>query len=60
MMAACASRLGEADAERALLERLVSQFPQTPAAERAGRRLVAISGRAGEEKPADGPARSTP
>jgi TolA-binding protein len=60
MLAACASRLGEADAERALLERLVSEYPRTPAADRAGRRLAAISGSAGEEKPADGPGRSTP
>jgi len=60
MLAACASRLGEADAERLLLERLVAEYPRTPAADRAGRRLAAISGNAGEGKPADGPGRSTP
>ena len=40
----CESRRGDAGAERRILERLVSEFPRTPAAERAGTRLAAISG----------------
>jgi TolA-binding protein len=57
VLAACLSRRGAVEAERRLLERLVSEFPRTPAAERAEHRLAALS-RAGP--PADAPARSAP
>lgn len=57
-LAWCESRRGEREAERRLLERLVTEFPRTPAAERAGTRLATISGRAGETP--DGPGRSSP
>jgi len=57
-LAACESR-GGTGAERRILERLVSEFPRTPAAERAGTRLAAISGAGGDSSPRD-PARSGP
>jgi outer membrane murein-binding lipoprotein Lpp len=57
-LAWCESRRGARDAERRLLERLVAEFPRTPAAERAGTRLATISGRTGDTP--DGPARSGP
>jgi TolA-binding protein len=57
-LAWCESRHGARDAERRLLERLVTEFPRTPAAERAGTRLATISGRTGESP--DGPGRSGP
>jgi TolA-binding protein len=57
-LAWCESRRGSRDAERRLLERLVAEFPRTPAAERAGTRLATISGRAGDTP--DSPARSGP
>ncbi len=57
-LAWCESRRGAPDAERKLLERLVSEFPRTPAAERAGTRLAKISGQSGEKPGA--PARSGP
>jgi TolA-binding protein len=57
-LAWCESRRGARDAERRLLERLVSEFPRTPAAERAGTRLATLSGHTGESP--DGPARSSP
>jgi hypothetical protein len=57
-LAWCESRRGARDAERTLLERLVSEFPRTPAAERAGTRLATISGRTGDTP--DAPARSGP
>jgi hypothetical protein len=57
-LAACESR-GGTGAERRILERLVSEFPRTPAAERAGTRLAAISGAGGDPSPRD-PARSGP
>jgi TolA-binding protein len=57
-LAWCESRRGARDAERRLLERLVAEFPRTPAAERAGTRLATISGRTGDAP--DGPARSGP
>jgi hypothetical protein len=57
-LAWCESRRGARDAERRLLERLVAEFPRTPAAERAGTRLATISGRAGDTP--DSPARSGP
>jgi len=59
-LAWCESRRGTAEAERRLLQRLVSEYPRTPAAERAGKRLAAISGRGGENTPAVAPARSGP
>jgi hypothetical protein len=58
-LAWCEARVGAGDAERRLLERLVSEFPRTPAAERAGTRLATISGHGGETPPT-GPARSGP
>jgi TolA-binding protein len=58
-LAWCEARIGAGDAERRLLERLVSEFPRTPAAERAGTRLATISGHGGETPPT-GPARSGP
>lgn len=58
-LAACEGRRGEVAAERRVLERLVSEFPRTPAAERAGTRLAAISGHGGDPSPR-GPARSGP
>jgi TolA-binding protein len=57
-LAWCEGRHGAHDAERKLLERLVQEFPKTPAAQRAGTRLATISGRAGSTP--DGPARSGP
>jgi hypothetical protein len=57
-LAWCESRRGSGDAERRLLERLVAEFPRTPAAERAGTRLATISGRTGDTP--EGPARSGP
>jgi hypothetical protein len=57
-LAWCESRRGAPEAERRLLERLVSEFPRTPAAERAGTRLATISGHAGDTP--DGSARSGP
>ena len=57
-LAWCESRRGARDAERRLLERLVTEFPRTPAAERAGTRLATISGRTGDTP--DGPGRSGP
>lgn len=58
-LAACESRRGGSGAERRILERLVSEFPRTPAAERAGTRLAAISGHGGDPSP-HVPARSGP
>ncbi|WP_242341300.1 tetratricopeptide repeat protein [Anaeromyxobacter sp. SG66] len=58
-LAACESRRGSASAERRILERLVTEFPRTPAAERAGTRLAAISGQGGDTSPRV-PARSGP
>jgi len=58
-LAACESRRGGSGAERRILERLVSEFPRTPAAERAGTRLAAISGHGGDPSP-NVPARSGP
>jgi hypothetical protein len=57
-LAWCESRRGARDAERRLLERLVTEFPRTPAAERAGTRLATISGRTGDTP--EGPGRSGP
>lgn len=57
-LAWCESRRGATEAERRLLERLVAEFPRTPAAERAGTRLATISGQSGEAP--SGPARSGP
>jgi len=54
----CESRRGAPDVERRLLERVVTEFPRTPAAERAGTRLATISGHAGATP--DAPARSGP
>jgi len=59
-VAACESQRGGADAEKKILSRLVSEFPSTPAARRAGERLAAISGRTGGDPPAAVPARSGP
>jgi hypothetical protein len=47
-LAWCESRRGAGDAERRLLERLVAEFPRTPAAQRAGTRLATLSGHTGE------------
>lgn len=58
-LAWCESRRGASAAERRLLERLVAEYPRTPAADRAGARLATISGSAGDA-PADVPARSGP
>jgi hypothetical protein len=58
-LAACESRRGGTGAERRILERLVSEFPRTPAAQRAGTRLAAISGQGGDPSP-HVPARSGP
>jgi TolA-binding protein len=41
-LAWCESRRGGADAERRLLERLVADYPKTPAAARAGTRLAEV------------------
>jgi TolA-binding protein len=41
-LAACEARRGDAAAETRLLRRLVTDFPRTPAAERAGARLAAM------------------
>ncbi len=57
-LAWCESRRGATEAERRLLERLVAEYPRTPAAERAGTRLATISGRNGDAP--GGPARSGP
>ncbi len=58
-LAWCESRRGATVAERRLLERLVADYPRTPAADRAGARLATISGSAGQP-PAAVPARSGP
>lgn len=58
-IAACESRRGSAGGERRILERLVSEFPRTPAAARAETRLAAISGQGGDSSPR-APARSGP
>ncbi len=58
-LASCEARRGGPVAERRVLERLVSEFPRTPAAERAGTRLAAISGQGGDTSPRV-PARSGP
>jgi TolA-binding protein len=60
VLASCAARRGGAGAERTLLERLVAEYPHTPAADRAGRRLAVISGHPADESAADGPPRSAP
>jgi hypothetical protein len=41
--AACLAREGDAAGERRLLERVVAEFPKTPAAERAGTRLASLT-----------------
>jgi len=43
-LAWCESRRGSTDLERRLLERLVSEYPRTAAARRAGPRLVVLGG----------------
>ncbi len=57
-LAACEPRGG--DAERRLLTRLVSEFPTTAAAHRAGERLAVITGRPDVASPSADPARSGP
>jgi TolA-binding protein len=57
-LAACEPRGG--DAERRLLTRLVSEFPTTAAAHRAGARLAVITGRPDVASPSADPARSGP
>lgn len=42
-LAWCASRRGDAGGERRLLERVVAEFPKTPAAQRAGIRLAGLT-----------------
>lgn len=58
-LARCEARRAP-EAERRVLERLVAEYPGTPAAQRAGARLSSISGSAGEPSPGDVPARSGP
>jgi len=57
-LAWCEQHRGAREAERRLLERLVNDFPRTPAAQRAGTRLATLSGRTGGTP--EGPARSGP
>ncbi len=59
-LAWCESRRGAAEAERRLLERLVTEYPRTPAAQRAAVRLATIPGSAGDTPSAAVPARSSP
>ncbi|MBK9517571.1 MAG: tetratricopeptide repeat protein [Anaeromyxobacter sp.] len=59
-LATCEARAGDADAEKKVLTRLVTQFPGTPAARRAGDRLAAISGGTDGDSPAGTPERSGP
>ena len=49
-----------AEAERRLLTRLVTEFPTSAAARRAGERLAVVTGRAAVASPAADPARSGP
>jgi outer membrane murein-binding lipoprotein Lpp len=58
--AECESRAGASEAERRLLHRLVTEFPSSAAARRAGERLEVITGRAAVASPAADPARSGP
>jgi hypothetical protein len=58
--ATCESRRGATGAERRILDRLVSEFPSTPAARRAGERLASISGRSDGDPSPGVPARSSP
>lgn len=58
-LAWCESRRGATDLERRLLERLVSEYPRTAAARRAGPRLVVLGGGSSPE-PAPATGRSTP
>jgi TolA-binding protein len=58
-IASCEARRGP-EAERRVLERLVSDYPDTPAAQRAGARLSTITGSAGEISPRGVPTRSGP
>jgi TolA-binding protein len=54
----CEQHRGARGAERRVLERLVQEFPRSPAAQRAGTRLATLSGRTGATPEA--PARSGP
>jgi hypothetical protein len=54
-LAWCEARRGAVDAERRLLERVVADFPRTPAAERAGTRLAQLSGNTPDASPRSGP-----
>jgi TolA-binding protein len=57
-LAWCEQHRGARQAEQRLLERLVQEFPRSPAAQRAGPRLATLSGRTGATP--GGPARSDP
>jgi len=57
-LAWCEQHRGAREGERKLLERLVQEFPRSPAAQRAGTRLATISGRTGATP--ESPARSGP
>ena len=58
-LAWCEARRGATDGERRLLARLVSEYPRSAAAERAGKRLTQLNGRAADV-PAASPPRSGP
>jgi len=58
-LAWCESRRGATDLERRLLERLVSEYPRTAAARRAGPRLVVLGGGSSPESAPANP-RSVP
>ncbi|MGC3996166.1 MAG: tetratricopeptide repeat protein [Anaeromyxobacter sp.] len=58
--ARCAAARGDGTGEARLLKRLTTDYPDSPAATRAGARLSTISGSDGEDSPRDVPARSVP
>jgi TolA-binding protein len=59
-LAVCEAGQGATAAERRLLDRIVTDFPSTPYARKAGDRLAVFSGRSGGEAPPASPARSSP
>lgn len=59
-VAACDDSRGALDAEQRTLNRIRTDFPGSPAAQRAGIRLTQLTGRGGDPEPHEAPARSGP
>jgi len=59
-LAVCEGSQGATASERRLLDRLVTDFPRTPYARKAGERLAVLSGHSGGDVPPASPARSSP